>query len=267
MAAAKAARLNTGITGLDDVLGGGLPPNRMYLVQGDPGVGKTTIGLQFLLTGAARGEKGLYVTLSETAEELSAVAESHGWNLDSLTIHEVMPSGSLLLAEDDSTLFQPSEIELGETTRAILAEIERTGASRVVIDSLSEIRLLSQSPLRYRRQILALKHFFAGRRITVLLLDDGTSEPGDIHLQSIAHGVVRVEQLAPLYGAERRRLRVVKLRGVSFRGGFHDMKIETGQVVVFPRLVAGEHHAEFAIEPASSGLPALDDLLGGGLDR
>jgi circadian clock protein KaiC len=267
MTAAKAARVKTGITGLDDVLGGGLPVNRMYLIQGDPGVGKTTIGLEFLLAGAALGERGLYVTLSETAEELSAVAEAHGWNLDTLTVHEVMPDGALLLAEDDSTLFQPAEIELGETTRAILREIERTGASRVVIDSLSEIRLLSQSPLRYRRQILALKHFFAGKHITVLLLDDGTSEAGDIHLQSIAHGVIRVEQLAPLYGAERRRLRVVKLRGVKFRGGFHDMKIETGRVVVFPRLVAGEHHAEFDIEPASSGVGALDDLLGGGLDR
>jgi circadian clock protein KaiC len=267
MAAPKAVRVKTGIRGLDDVVDGGLPANRMYLVQGDPGVGKTTIGLQFLLDGAAAGERGLYVTLSETAEELSAVAHSHGWDLGGITVHEVMPSTSLLLAEDDSTLFQPSEIELGETTRAILFEIERIGASRVVIDSLSEIRLLSQSALRYRRQILALKHFFAGKHITVLLLDDGTSEAGDIHLQSIAHGVIRVEQLAPLYGAERRRLRVVKLRGVNFRGGFHDMKIETGRVVVFPRLVAAEHLGDFPLDSASSGVPALDALLGGGLDR
>jgi len=266
-AGGSAPGVRTGIRGLDDVVGGGLPANRMYLVQGDPGVGKTTIGLQFLLNGLAAGEHGLYVTLSETAEELEAVARSHGWDLSGITVHEVMPSASLLLAEDDSTLFQPSEIELGETTRAILTEIERTGATRVVVDSLSEIRLLSQSALRYRRQILALKHFFAGRHITVLLLDDGTSEAGDIHLQSIAHGVIRIEHLAPLYGAERRRLRIVKLRGVSFRGGFHDMKIETGGVVVFPRLVAAEHQSTFPFDPATSGLPELDALLGGGLDR
>jgi circadian clock protein KaiC len=256
----------TGIPGLDTVLGGGLPRDRMYLFQGDPGVGKTTVGLQFLRTGADAGEKGLYVTLSETRTELIAVALSHGWSLDGVTIHELTPAGDLSAAEDN-TLFQPSEVELGETTRAILAEIERVGPARLVIDSLAELRLLSQHPLRYRRQILALKQFFAGRRVTVMLLDDQTAPESELQLQSIAHGVVKMEQLAPLYGAERRRLRVMKLRGVKFRGGFHDMKIDTGLVSVYPRLVAAEHHTEFVAERTSTGIAGLDTLLGGGIDR
>lgn len=256
----------TGIEGLDTVLSGGLPRDRMYLFQGDPGVGKTTVGLQFLRTGAAAGEKGLYVTLSETRAELLAVARSHGWSLDGVTIHELVPSGDLSAAEDN-TLFQPSEVELGETTREILAVIEKVGPSRLVVDSLAEIRLLSQNPLRYRRQILALKQFFAGRNLTVMLLDDQTAPESELQLQSIAHGVVKMEQLAPLYGAERRRLRVLKLRGVKFRGGYHDMKIDTGLVSVYPRLVAAEHHTEFAAERMSTGMAGLDQMLRGGLDR
>lgn len=261
----KGATASTGIPGLDDVLAGGLPRDRMYLLQGDPGVGKTTIGLQFLRTGVASGDKGLYITLSETRNELLAVARSHGWSLDGIEIHELVPSGDL--SPDDNTLFQPSEVELGETTRDILGQIEKIAPARLVIDSLAEIRLLSQSPLRYRRQILALKQFFAGRKLTVLLLDDQTAPESELQLQSIVHGVIRMEQLAPLYGSERRRLRVTKLRGVKFRGGFHDMKIDTGLVSVYPRLVASEHRQEFAPEMVPSGIPQLDQLLGGGLDR
>ena len=261
----KGATASTGIPGLDDVLAGGLPRDRMYLLQGDPGVGKTTVGLQFLRTGVASGDKGLYITLSETRNELLAVARSHGWSLDGIEIHELVPSGDL--SPDDNTLFQPSEVELGETTRDILGQIERIAPARLVVDSLAEIRLLSQSPLRYRRQILALKQFFAGRKLTVLLLDDQTAPESELQLQSIVHGVIRMEQLAPLYGSERRRLRVTKLRGVKFRGGFHDMKIDTGLVSVYPRLVASEHRQEFAPEMVPSGIPQLDQLLGGGLDR
>jgi circadian clock protein KaiC len=256
----------TGIPGLDDVLGGGLPRNRLYLFQGDPGVGKTTIGLQFLLAGAARGEQGIYITLSETAEELRTAAASHGWNLDGIGIHEVMATTNLL-PDENNTLFQPSEIELGETTRAILEEVERVCPARIVIDSTSEIRLLSQSALRYRRQILALKQFFTGKACTVILLDDGSSDVDDVHLQSIAHGVVQLDQLAPLFGSERRRMRIIKLRGVKFRGGYHDMKIETGGVVMYPRLVASEHHSDFPAQELSSGIDGLDRLLGGGIDR
>ena len=263
---ANGGTARTGIPGLDAILGGGLPRDRMYLLQGDPGVGKTTVGLHFLRTGAAAGEKGLYVTLSETGVELQSVAASHGWDLAGIEIHELVPDADLAAAEDN-TLFQPSEIELGETTRAILKRVEELAPSRLVIDSLAEVRLLSQSALRYRRQILALKQFFAGRKVTVLLLDDQTTSESELQLQSIVHGVIQMEQLAPLYGAERRRLRIVKLRGVKFRGGFHDLKIETGSVSVFPRLVAAEHHANFRPEQASTGVDGLDRLLGGGVDR
>jgi circadian clock protein KaiC len=238
----------------------------MYLFQGDPGVGKTTIGLQFLRTGARAGERGLYVTLSETRAELLAVAASHGWDLDGIVIHELTPAGDISVAEDN-TLFQPSEVELGETTRAILSQIETVGPARLVIDSLAEIRLLSQNPLRYRRQILALKQYFTGRNVTVMLLDDQTAPESELQLQSIAHGVIKMEQLAPLYGAERRRMRVMKLRGVKFRGGFHDMKIDTGLVSVFPRLVAAEHHSEFPVRRMSTGVEGLDRMLGGGIDQ
>ena len=259
------AKANTGVAGLDDILGGGFPRDRVYLLQGDPGVGKTTLALQFLLAGAARGETCLYVTLSETREELEDVARSHGWSLAPLALfefHSAEPPD-----DDENTLFHPSEVELAETTQTLLDEIVRVKPSRVVIDSLSEIRLLSQSALRYRRQVLGLKQFFSGRGCTVLLLDDRTSEPGDLQLQSVVHGVVTLEQLAPLYGSERRRLRVLKLRGVRFRGGFHDFVLVTGGIKVFPRLVAAEHRPGFEHAQLSCGVPALDALVGGGIDR
>lgn len=256
----------TGVTGLDEILAGGLPRDRLYLIQGDPGVGKTTLGLQFLLEGASRGEKGLYVTLSETKEELVAVAASHGWSLDALELFELTPADALS-ADTDNTLFHPAEVELGETTKALLARVAQSQPTRVVFDSLSELRLLAQSPLRYRRQILALKQFFNGKKCTVLLLDDLTSEPTDMHLQSLAHGVITLEHLSPVYGAERRRLRVNKLRGLRFRGGYHDFKLDRGGMRVFARLVASEHKRPFRVEPMSSGVEELDTLLGGGLDR
>jgi circadian clock protein KaiC len=259
---------STGIPGLDHVLGGGLPRNRVYLVEGDPGSGKTTVGLQFLLDGMSHGERVLYVTLSETKAELIGVAQSHGWNLDGMAIYELSVLESAGIEPDDQyTFFHPSEVELAETTKAVLDEVERVAPTRVVFDSLSEMRLLAREPLRYRRQILGLKQFFIGRSCTVMLLDDRTSGEGDLQLRSLAHGVITVEQLAPAYGSERRRARIVKLRGVNFRGGFHDCVIETGGLRVFPRLVAAESRSDRKHADASSGITALDLLLGGGLDR
>jgi circadian clock protein KaiC len=260
-------RVSTGITGLDHILGSGLPPRRVYLVEGDPGSGKTTLGLQFLREGIQRGERVLYVTLSETKSELGAVAASHGWTLDGMDVHELTPSDERLAPDDQYTFFHPSEVELSETTKLVLSEVERTNPTRVVFDSLSEMRLLAREPLRYRRQILGLKQFFIGRNCTVLLLDDRTSRDGDLQLQSLAHGVLTLEQLAPEYGAERRRMRLVKMRGVRFQGGFHDFLIATGGLRVFPRLVAAASRARQAHGTASTGLPQLDALLGGGIDR
>ncbi|MDQ1559950.1 MAG: circadian clock protein KaiC [Pyrinomonadaceae bacterium] len=260
-------RLATGNAGLDSILEGGFPANRLYLVEGDPGTGKTTLALNFLLEGAARGEPVLYVTLSETREEIEDVAASHGWSLDGINIYELIPSEESLKAETQYTIFHPSELEFGETTTAVLEEVERIQPRRVVFDSLSEMRLLARDPLRYRRQILALKQYFAGRHCTVLLLDDRTATVSDLQVRSIAHGVVELEHIALDYGAERRRLRVVKLRGSRYRGGFHDFRIETGGVVVYPRLIAAEHRQEFTREAITSGIAQLDELLGGGLDR
>ncbi len=260
-------RLSTGNVGLDSILEGGFPTNRLYLLEGDPGTGKTTLALKFLLEGAALGEPVLYVTLSETREEIEEVAASHGWSLDGLTLYELIPPEDSLKAETQYTIFHPSEVEFSETTTAVLDEVERIQPRRVVFDSLSEMRLLARDPLRYRRQILALKQYFAGRQCTVLLLDDRTSTASDLQVRSIAHGVVELEQLALDYGAERRRMRVVKLRGSAYRGGFHDFRIETGGVVVYPRLVAAEHRQEFAPEMITSGVAELDALLGGGLNR
>jgi circadian clock protein KaiC len=210
----------------------------------------------------------LYVTLSETRAELTGVASSHGWDLDGVPIYELSAAAEGgLLPDDQYTFFHPSEVELGETTKAVLAEVERVAPTRVVFDSLSEMRLLAREPLRYRRQILGLKQFFVGRGCTVLLLDDRTSQPGDLQLQSLAHGVVTLEQLAPEYGAERRRLRVVKLRGLHFQGGYHDFVIGTGGLQVFPRLIAAESRGQVVHETVSTGLAAFDRLLGGGLDR
>jgi circadian clock protein KaiC len=260
-------RIPTGISGLDDILGGGLPPSRFYLVQGDPGVGKTTLGLQFILEGMRRGESVLYVSLSETREELKAVASSHGWDVSRLPMFELAAAGDQLMLERQNTLFEPSEVELAEVTRALLGEVERVRPTRLVFDSLSEMRLLAQSSLRYRRQLLALKQYFTGRGCTVLLMDDRTSEGGDVQLQSLAHGVVVLEQLALVYGGDRRRLRVAKLRGVAFRGGYHDFRIVKGGIEIFPRLVAAEHRERFAPGAVPSGIRGLDELLGGGLER
>lgn len=257
----------TGIPGLDDVLGGGFTPNRLYLVEGDPGAGKTTLAVQFLMEGVGRGESGLYVTLSESAEELRSVAASHGWDIGGVHLFELAASLDSLQPDAQYTMFHPSEVELSETTRQVLAQVEATDPRRVVFDSLSEMRLLAQNPLRYRRQILALKQFFMGRRCTVLLLDDRTSEQHDLQLQSIAHGVLSLEQLAPEFGAERRRLRVVKMRGTQYRGGYHDFKIVPGGLEVYPRLVAADHPNTFKDEPVSSGIAQVDALLGGGLGR
>src|SRR5437762_9343515 len=263
----SAARISTGVERLDHILGGGLPAARFHLVQGNPGSGKTTLGLQFLIEGLRRGESVLYVTLSETREELQAVAESHGWDVSNLPVFELAAGVQYLSLAEQNTLFEPSEVELAEVTRALLEEFERVKPRRVVFDSLSEMRLLAQSALRYRRQLLALKQHFSARGATVLMADDRTSETSDLQLQSLAHGVISLEQLSPLYGAERRRLRVVKMRGVDVRGGYHDFRIERGGIRVFARLIAAEHHQPFRSEIVPSGPAALDAPLGGRPDR
>jgi circadian clock protein KaiC len=253
--------------GLDFVLGGGLPADRLYLLEGDPGTGKTTLALQFLLEGVRRSEPALYVTLSETNEELRAVAESHGWTLDGITIHELAHEEALR-PDAQYTVFHPSEVELADTMSVVFQTLERVRPRRAVFDSLSEMRLLARDPLRYRRQILALKQFFAGRGCTVLVVDDRTGqEQGDLQLHSLAHGVIRLEQVAPEYGGARRRLRIMKLRGVQIRTGYHDFGITRGGVVVYPRLVAAEHHRQFPSEFVSSGVREIDALIGGGLMR
>jgi circadian clock protein KaiC len=256
----------TGIAGLDHILIGGFPRGRIYLIQGDPGVGKTTLGLQFLLEGVREGEAVLYVTLSESADELQQVARSHNWSLDDVPIYEQL-IGEEALQEEEETVFYPAEIELGETIKGILTEVDRIKPKRVVIDSLSEIRLLAQSGLRYRKQILALKQFFARRSTTVLFLDDRTSEIQDIQLQSVPHGVVELQRHTPLYGAARRRLQLVKIRGLNFKDGYHDFNILTGGIVVYPRLIAADHRVLVRHEQITSGLAPLDEMLGGGLDR
>jgi circadian clock protein KaiC len=260
-------RISTGNRGLDDILLGGLDANRMYLYEGRPGTGKTTLALQFLMEGVKRGERVLYITLSETRRELELVVKRHGWSLDDIEVFELVPPETTLDPEREITVLHPVEVELGETTKLILDRVSELNPSRVVIDSLSELRLLAQSSLRYRRQVLAFKHFFASRRCTVVLLDDMTSADNDLQLHSISHGVVLLEQLAIEYGAERRRVRVVKMRGIGFRGGFHDLTIKKGGLEIYPRLVAAEHHRPFDGEFAPSGNPGLDSLLGGGLER
>ncbi len=260
-------RAKTGIWGLDDILSGGLSKGHIFLLEGAPGTGKTTVALQFLLEGARNGERGLYITLSETEEELRDGAASHGWDIDGkIDVFELLPPESLLDDEQQQSLLYSSDLELGETTRQIFDAVERLKPSRLVLDSLSEIRLLAQSSLRYRRQILAIKHYFARYATTVMLLDDLTAEVADKTVHSVAHGVFRLEELAPDYGAERRRVRVIKYRGSKFRGGYHDATITRGGLNVFPRLVASEHRTGMKRETRSTGNAELDALLGGGIE-
>jgi circadian clock protein KaiC len=263
----QTSNAQVGIVGLDDILGGGLSRGRLFLLEGNPGTGKTTIATHFLMDGAARGEATLYITLSETEDELRESADSHGWNLEGIDIFELLPPESLLDDEQQQSLLYSSDLELGETTRRIFEVFEDKKPARVVLDSLSEIRLLAQSSLRYRRQILALKHFFAKRDSTVLMLDDLTTDANDKTVHSVAHGVIRLEELSPDYGGDRRRLKVIKFRGRNYRGGYHDFAIETNGVRVFPRLVSAEHKRSFDRTVIKSKSAELNALLGGGVER
>jgi circadian clock protein KaiC len=258
-------KLQTGIPELDVVLRGGLLRNRIHLIEGRPGTGKTTIGLRYLIAGAEKGEKTLYVTMSETAEELRATAQSHNWSLDGIEVCEIVPFESLL--ENQQSVLYPSEIELNKTVSLITDAIARVNPSRIVIDSMSELRLLAEDPMRYRRQILALKQFLLHRNATVILLDDMTADPREYELQSTVHGVILLEQREKTFGATRRRMRIVKMRGTDFQSGWHDFAIVKEEVLVFPSLIADEHHTKHKREPVSSGIAELDELSGGGLVR
>ena len=261
--------ISTGNTGLDRILKGGLPAHRVYLVEGAPGSGKTTLALQFLLEGVRLGERVLYVTLSESREELQAVATTHGWSLDGFDIFELESTDGLFGGDREQSIIHPWEMELTETVKLILGEVERVQPRRVVFDSLSEMRLLAADPLRYRRQILALKQFFSGRRSTVVLVDDMTgSENGrDAHLHSLCHGVVTLERLTLDFGAARRRLQVQKVRGVDFVAGYHDLNLRKGGLDIFPRIVAADHQSDFVGDPVPSGVAELDALFAGGPRR
>ncbi len=265
---ARQELLSTGIAGLDDILGGGLAPNRIYLIEGEPGAGKTTTGLQFLREGIHRGESVVYITLAENTEELAAVAGSHDWDLSGMHVHEVLPDENLLARGEQYSMFHPSEVEMADTLKTILAVIEERQPTRVVLDSLSELQLLAESPLRYRRQVLALKQFFSKRRCTVLLLDDRTaSAAGDLQVRSIAHGVVQLDHSVKEYGVERRQLRVVKYRGRAIQGGLHDYNLVKGGMVVHPRLVAAQTRSIGDRQQWGTGLPQLDQLVGGGIEE
>ncbi len=259
-------RISTGNTGLDAVLRGGLPGNRLYLVEGSPGSGKTTLALEFLIEGRSKGERGLYITLSETKSELEVVAGTHGWNLEGIDIFELSSADEVLGPGKDQSILHSWEMELGETIKLIQAQVEKIKPSRVVFDSLSEMRLLAQDPLRYRRQLLVLKQFFSGLRTTVLLVDDftGSSGSSDNHLHSLCHGVITLSRLTLDFGAARRRLQIQKLRGVDFVAGYHDFVIRSGGLDVYPRLIAADHHTEFSTDPVPSGIDELDALLNGG---
>lgn len=253
----------TGIAGLDEILQGGLPPHQMYIVQGDPGAGKTTLAFQFLLEGVRRGEKALYVTLSSSERDLKRVARSHGWDIAGIEVYEQFRTA----ASAETTVFRPSEIELGKTIQSILSAIEERHPDRVVIDSLGEIRLLAESALRYRKQLLTLKDFFRDRQITALVLDDRTASTREAEVQGLAEGVIRLTVSAPMYGNTRRSMEVVKMRGVAFRGGCHDFAIVKGGISVFPRLSAGQHLVSREEGIIASGITEIDALVGGGLER
>jgi circadian clock protein KaiC len=263
-------QISTGIETLDNIMHGGFTADRLYLIEGYPGTGKTTLAIQFLLDGASKGERGLYVSLSETREELEGVAASHGWTLDGIDIHELVDQEKLTQEQSQYTMFEPSEIELGATIDGVLKKIEAIKPKRIAFDSLSEMRLLAQGPLRYRRQILALKQFFVGRGCTTLMLDDKSggdlaTDLNDQQLQSIAHGVIRLEQSLNHYGAERRLLRVIKHRGRDFIGGAHDVLLKRGGMHVYPRKTLEDAQWQSTGKNISSGNEELDDLLGGGL--
>jgi circadian clock protein KaiC len=269
-AVVKDPRCSSGVEGLDDILTGGLPRGCFYLIQGDPGSGKTTVALQFLLEGVRCGESVFYVTLSETREELLKVTRSHGWSLEDIPLLELSSIEQFMRPESQTTVFRPSEIELNTVSKLLIDEVSKRRPARIVFDSLSEFRLLAETALRYRRELLHLKRHFTQTQSTVMLLDDKMDRGlvgTDPHVLSLSHGVIEMEQLSPDYGKSRRRLRVLKLRGVKFREGYHDYIIDTGGLRVFPRLVAAEHRTQFEREPVSSGIKELDDLFGGGLDR
>lgn len=259
--------LSTGVPGLDTILGGGLTPDRLFLIEGEPGTGKTTLALQFLHEGVRRGESVIYITLAESRVELNAVAQAHGWSMEGIHVEDIIPNENILHPDHQFTIFHPSEIEMGTTTQRILDAIENHKPSRVVLDSLSELQLLAESPLRYRRQVLALKQYLAGKGCTTLFLDDRTALSGDLQVRSVAHGVITLELMNQDYGSERRRVRIVKYRGIAFRGGSHDYKIVTGGLVVYPRLIAAHTRVLSERKRLSSGLAALDTLTGGGLDE
>lgn len=259
--------VSTGVPGLDVILKGGLPANRLYLLKGEPGVGKTTLALQFLLEGVRHQQASLYITLSETRAEIEDVAQSHGWSMDNIGVLELSALETQLAEASRNTVFHSSEVELNQTTRLLLEKIEAYKPARLVIDSLSELRLLSDTALRYRRQMLSLKQYFSGKDMTVILLDDHSVDGGDMHVQSIAHGVFTIEQTELDYGTEKRRVRVNKLRGVDFIGGYHDATMVVGGLRIFPRLIANEYSADFKEAKVTSNLRELDALLGGGLDR
>jgi len=261
------ARIDTGISGFDDILSGGLPAGQMYLIEGTPGTGKTTLAMQFIRAAILKGESALYITLSESKRELEATALSHGWSADQLSIAEFVPDEASISPEQQYTVFHPSELELASTIQKLTHLIEERKPARLVIDSLSELRLLASDTMRYRRQVLALKQFFADRDTTVLLLDDRSAEGSDMQLQSIAHGVIRLAQVQRSYGVTRRQIEIIKLRGSSFREGFHDYVIQTGGIRIFPRLIANEHAGVFENKRVESGVASLDAMFGGGINR